>query len=183
MDGISRTVLHSSGLSTVYGLTLDYQRQTLYWVDYSNNRIEKSSVTGSNRAVVKTGLRDPFAVTYHAGILYWTDWYYDRIYSTSANSSTSIVRVTPSSLGGNPYGIHVLSEERQPLGMSIVGVYDIMRLFLFSNFLYAVANPCNNANCSTGSFCLLSALSPTRFNCSCPDGFVLNANQTECVGK
>ena len=119
MDGNSRTVLHMSGLSTVYGLTLDYQNQTLYWVDYSNNRIERSSVTGSNRLVVRTGLNDPFGVTYHAGRLYWTDWNYDRIYSTSANSTTPIVTVTSSSLGGNPYGIHVLSEERQPLGECI----------------------------------------------------------------
>lgn len=115
MDGNFRTVLHSSGLSTVYGLTLDYQNQTLYWVDYSNNRIEKSSVTGSNRVVVRTGLRDPWGVTYHAGRLYWTDWYYDRIYSTSATSPSSITTLT-SSLGGNPNGIHVLTEERQPFG-------------------------------------------------------------------
>ena len=117
MDGNSRTVLHSSGLSTVYGLTLDYQNQTLYWVDYSYNRVERSSVTGSDRVVVRTGLRDPWGVTYYSGRVYWTDWYYDRIYSTSVTSSSSIVSVT-SSLGGNPYGIHILSEERQPLGQS-----------------------------------------------------------------
>ena len=122
MDGNYRTVLHSSGLSTVYGMTLDYQNQILYWVDYSNNRIEKSTVTGSNRAVVRTGLRDPFCVTYHAGTLYWTDWSQDRIYSTSAESSSSIVTVTSSSLGGNPYGIHVLTEDRQPLGEFVFNV-------------------------------------------------------------
>lgn len=118
MDGNSRTVLHSSGLSRVYGLTLDYQNQTLYWVDYSSNRVERSSVTGSDRVVVRTGLRDPWGVTYYSGRVYWTDWYYDRIYSTSVTSSSSIVTVTSSSLGGNPYGIHILTEERQPLGQS-----------------------------------------------------------------
>ena len=118
MDGNSRTVLHSSGLSTVYGLTLDYQNQTLYWVDYSNNRIEKSSVTGSNRVVVRTGLRDPWGVTYHAQRLYWTDWSADRIYSISVapSSSGTITSLTSSSFSGNPNGIHVISEERQPLG-------------------------------------------------------------------
>ena len=117
MDGNSRTVLHSSGLSTVYGLTLDYQNQTLYWVDYSNNRIEKSSVTGSNRVVVRTGLRDPWGVTYHAQRLYWTDWSADRIYSISvAPSSSGAITSLTSSLGGNPNGIHVITEERQPLG-------------------------------------------------------------------
>ena len=48
MDGTARTVLHSTGLVTVYGLTVDYENQILYWADYSNNRIEKSSTNGSN---------------------------------------------------------------------------------------------------------------------------------------
>lgn len=116
MDGNSRTVLHSSGLSNVYGLTLDYQSQTLYWVDYSNNRVEKSSVNGSNRFTIRSSLRDPWGVTYHAGRLYWTDWYYDRIYSISVASPSSVSTLT-SWLGGNPNGIHVIAEERQPLGL------------------------------------------------------------------
>lgn len=122
MDGNSRTILHSSGLSNVYGLTLDYQNQLLYWVDYSNNRVERSSVTGSSRVTIRSGLRDPWDVTYHAGRLYWTDFYYDRIYSISVTSPSSISTVTSSSLGGNPYGIRVIAEERQPLGLLLLFV-------------------------------------------------------------
>lgn len=118
MDGNLRTILHSTGLSNVYGLTLDYQNQTLYWVDYSNNRIERSSVTGSNRVILRSSLRDPWGVTYHAGRLYWTDWYYDRIYSILVTSPASITTIT-SSLGGNPNGILVTTEERQPLGLPL----------------------------------------------------------------
>ena len=118
MDGNSRTILHSTGLSNVYGLTLDYQNQTLYWVDYSNNRIERSSVTGSNRVILRSSLRDPWGVTYHAGRLYWTDWYYERIYSILVTSPASITTIT-SSLGGNPNGILVTTEERQPLGLPL----------------------------------------------------------------
>lgn len=137
MDGNSRTVLHSSGLSNVYGLTLDYQNQTLYWVDYSNNRVERSSVTGSNRVTLRTGLSDPWGVTYHAGKLYWTDWNYDRIYSIVVTSPASITTIT-SSLGGNPNGIHVITAERQPLGwfgiinIMIVGAILIGFCFFFS---------------------------------------------------
>ena len=118
MDGNLRTILHSTGLSNVYGLTLDYQNQTLYWVDYSNNRIERSSVTGSNRVILRSSLRDPWGVTYHAGRLYWTDWYYERIYSILVTSPASITTIT-SSLGGNPNGILVTTEERQPLGLPL----------------------------------------------------------------
>ena len=116
MDGNSRTVLHSSGLSNVYGLTLDYQSQTLYWVDYSYNRLERSSVNGSNRVIIQSSLRDPWDVTYYAGRLYWTDFYYDRIYYLLVASPSSIFSIT-SSLGGNPYGIRVIAEGRQPLGL------------------------------------------------------------------
>ena len=136
MDGNSRTVIHSTGLSNVYGLTLDYQNQTLYWVDYSNNRIERSSITGSNRVTLRTGLRDPWGVTYHAGRLYWTDWYYDRIYSIVVTSPASITTITSSSLGGNPNGIHVITEERQPLGwLCILDMYNSLSAF-FPTFSY-----------------------------------------------
>ena len=116
MDGSSRTTLHSGGLNTVYGLTLDYDNQVLYWADYSNNRIEKSFTNGSNRVVLtSSGITDPFGITYFAGRLYWTDWSADRIYTLSTNLPTAVSQVT-GSFGQNPYGIHVVTKERQPLG-------------------------------------------------------------------
>ena len=116
MDGSSRITLHSGGLSTVYGLTLDYDNQILYWADYSNNRIEMSFVNGSSRRVVtSSGITDPFAITYYAGRLYWTDWSGNRIYTLSLTSPTVVTQVT-GSLGQDPYGIHVVTKGRQPDG-------------------------------------------------------------------
>ena len=115
MDGNLRTVLHRTGLSTVYGLTIDYATQTLYWVDYSYNRIEKSSVNGSNRQQIRTGLRDPFAVTYYSGKLYWTDWSVHHIYSMStASSSATIYSVR--FIGRDANSIRVISHASQPNG-------------------------------------------------------------------
>ena len=54
MDGKSRTVLHSTGLSVALALTMDYDNQVLYWADDSYNRIERSNPDGSNRLVVTT---------------------------------------------------------------------------------------------------------------------------------
>lgn len=117
MDGNSRTILHSSGLSLVYALTIDYQTQTLYWADHAHNRIESSSVNGSNRRILTSSLRDPWAITFYGGVLYWTDTYFDRIYSFSVRtSSASILLVTSSSLGAEPRDIRVVREDRQPLG-------------------------------------------------------------------
>ena len=117
MDGTSRTVLHSTGLSTVYGLTLDYENQILYWADYSNNRIERSFTNGSNRVLVtSTGIVDPFGITFYNGRLYWTDWSHNAIYTLTLtlNTSSTVSRVL--AVSGDPYGIHVVTQERQPEG-------------------------------------------------------------------
>ena len=107
------------GLNDVYGLTLDYQQQMLYWCDLSNNRIERSTVTGSNREVIVSSLQDPWGITFHRGMLYWTDITLDRIFSYSVTSSPATVIQVTSSLGTNPYDIRVVSDERQPLGEQI----------------------------------------------------------------
>ena len=120
MDGSSRTILHSTGLSNSVGLTLDYQTQTLYWVEhqYYNSRIERSSVNGSNReTILQSGLYYPWAVTYYNGSLYMTERYYwyRRISSVSVTPPITINPIVPS-LGNYPYGIQVISEERQSTG-------------------------------------------------------------------
>ena len=115
MDGNSRTTLISTGLSNTFGLTLDYNSQTLYWADYSTNRIESSNVNGLNRRTVVSA-RDPWGITFYSGVLYWTDTYYDRVYSYSVSSSLASVLTVTSYLGNSPYGIRVVSEDSQPLG-------------------------------------------------------------------
>ena len=116
MDGTSRRVLHSTGLSTVYGLTVDYANQVLYWADYSNNRIEKSFTNGSNRILVtSTGIFDPFGITFYDGVLYWTDWSQNSLYRLNLTTPSAVTRII--NVGSDPYGIHVVSETRQPEGM------------------------------------------------------------------
>ena len=116
MDGNFRTILHSTGLSIVYGLTLDYDSQILYWADASYNRIESSSVNGSNRQILVSSLRNPWGLTFYENILYWTDTSSDSIYSLDlANSSVLVPRMI-SNLGGDSYDIRIVSEDRQPLG-------------------------------------------------------------------
>ncbi len=134
MDGNSRMILHSSGLTNALGITLDYDNQVLYWVDRSLKRIESSAVNGSNRQVLRSSLRDPWDVTFYGGKLYWTDTYYDRIYSYSVTSTpASIIQVLY--VGANSYGIRAVSEDRQPLSMSNLRHYFILSsyyLYIFS---------------------------------------------------
>ena len=120
MDGKSRTVLHSTGLSVARALTMDYDNQVLYWADDSYNRIERSNPDGSNRLIVATisSYYGPFAMTYYNGRVYWADTYYRRLYSTSV-TSPSITSVT-SRLTYGPQGIQVVAKERQPQGVCFV---------------------------------------------------------------
>lgn len=116
MDGTERTILHSTGLSTVYGLTLDYENQILYWADYSNNRIERSFTNGSNRIVVtSSGITDPFGITFYDGKLYWTDWSTNSIHTLTVTSPNSVSQLV--SVANDPFGIHVVTKERQPEGI------------------------------------------------------------------
>ena len=116
MDGTSRTVLHSTGLSNVYGLTLDFDIQILYWADYSNNRIESSFTDGSNRfRITSSGITDPFGLTFYDGTLYWTDWSLHGLYKLNLNTPSVVSRVL--SIGTDAYGIRVVAEERQPEGI------------------------------------------------------------------
>ena len=139
MDGTSRTVLHSSGLSTVYGLTLDYENQILYWMDYSNNRIESSNVDGSNRIVLTSSVRDPYSVTFYNGTLYWGDWYFNRILTTSVSSPTSGSYLS-TSLSYDPFGVQIISRDRQPDGMCAVHVFCKYILLRFYHYFSMVCD-------------------------------------------
>ena len=115
LDGSFRTTLHSTGLSNSIGLTLDYQNQTLYWVEHTYyGRIERSSVNGSNReTILSSGLYYPWAIAYFDGTLYLTEIYNRRIISVSViQPITSIV----SSVGRYPYDIKVIAEDQQRIG-------------------------------------------------------------------
>lgn len=116
MDGTSRSVLHSTGLSLAYGLTLDYNNQILYWADYANNRIESSFTNGTNRVLVtSSGLFDPFGITFYNGSLFWTDHSQHNIYKLNLSTPSTITRFL--GVGQDAFGIHVVTEERQPPGV------------------------------------------------------------------
>lgn len=114
MDGTGKTILHDTSLTAPYGLTLDYDTQTLYWTDYSLNKIEKSNADGSNRALVTTSLvNDAYSITFFDGRLYWTDFSYNRILTSPVNSPRPAY-LTDSL--NDIYGITAITEDRQPIG-------------------------------------------------------------------
>jgi hypothetical protein len=120
MDGTSRRAIHSTGLTTPYGLTLDIDTQTLYWTDYSRNVLEKSNADGTNREILTNRLiSDPYFLTYYDGRLYWGDWAYNRLLTTPVSSPNDVV-FFGSAIGADVYGIHIISPEKQRQGIVVV---------------------------------------------------------------
>ena len=79
MDGKNRTILVDTQLEWPNGLTLDYEKKLLYWIDAKMQYIAVIDWDGFNR---KTLLKDeegrvlhmPFAISVYRSELYWTDW-------------------------------------------------------------------------------------------------------------
>ena len=114
-DNSTRKALHSTNLVWPNGITIDYNTQTLYWVDASLDKIESSNVDGSNRALVTTNrIFHPFGITYHNGYLYWSDWENDQIIKTNLFTPDDVT-VLVSRLGSRPMGLEVVTTLRQPI--------------------------------------------------------------------
>ena len=117
MDGTDRTVLHQgSNINYPYDLTLDIETQTLYWADQSANRIESSSVDGSNRVLLSSDSQNIYYITFFGGKLYWSDWGLDQILSSPVAAPDNITALIER-LPYDPNGIQVISLEKQPTGM------------------------------------------------------------------
>ena len=115
MDGTGKEIIHDTGISLPYTITLDYESQVLYWADYTLNRIERSNVNGSNRQVVTTTLvNNAYSMTYFNGRLYWTDLSYRRILTAPSTPSTSTSYLTGTL--GTIIGIKAVTDEKQPQG-------------------------------------------------------------------
>lgn len=114
MDGTSRTVLHNTDLSAPYGLTLDYDTQTLYWADYTLDKIESSNADGTNRMLLtRVSVQCPWGITFFDQKLYWSDHCQHVIYTTFVNAPNSVSTLVSTS--NDVFRLNVISEERQPI--------------------------------------------------------------------
>ena len=114
MDGLNTVILHSSSLYYPYDLTIDYKTQTLYWTNTNYDRIERSSVTGTNRIVLSQLASSfyPFGITYYNGTVYWSDTQRNSIHFSINNQYTYKLPVD-----SDARDLTVLSESRQPQGI------------------------------------------------------------------
>ena len=122
MDGKLRTVLHTTNLESPYGLTIDYDTQTLFWADRYFGRLESSSVDGSERTLLTTvNIVSPFDITFYEGQLYWTDTSQNAILTTTLQAPDNVT-LLPASFSNSPYGIGVVDAVRQQEGNYVMPI-------------------------------------------------------------
>lgn len=123
MDGTSRQSIHYRGLHSPTALALDTQTQTLYWIDTSLDKVESSSVNGSNRQLIFQTVRDPFGIAVHINGIYFSQRNGSTIkfISSNPNSNESAAILYTSFICKRPLGIQIVDPLKQLQGQYVVG--------------------------------------------------------------
>ncbi|CAH3155958.1 unnamed protein product, partial [Porites lobata] len=158
MSGKQRVVLVNSRLSWPNGLTLDTDKNRLYWVDARFDKLEYLNLSTNMRVTLISSsatLPHPFGLTLLGDYLYWTDWRNYAVYRANKNSADVSVFVTGI---GKPMDIHGynLSEKTTP-----------------------VTDQCNYNNGGCSQLCLLTQSGRA---CTCSGGLILDDDGRTCKG-
>uniref|UniRef100_A0A6A7FMH6 Prolow-density lipoprotein receptor-related protein 1-like n=4 Tax=Hirondellea gigas TaxID=1518452 RepID=A0A6A7FMH6_9CRUS len=88
MNGDHREVLVGDGLMWPNGLTLDLEKQQLYWCDGHTNKIERIDLNGNDRTVILSlSNSHMYGLSYYKNHLYWSDFKEGSIHRMSTNPS------------------------------------------------------------------------------------------------
>eukprot|EP00794_Sanderia_malayensis_P017393 gene17393-19134_t len=117
MDGTQRTVLvNNTSLTSIgwpNGLTIDFQRNQIYWTDAQANALFRMNLDGGDLLKLDIGrtVSHPYAISVFGDFIYWTEWSPLAIMRTRV-SNLSDVEAMRSKIS-NVGDIHVFVEERQ----------------------------------------------------------------------
>lgn len=76
LDGSERRTLVSESIVFTTGLTLDYERKSVYWCDSRLDTIERMDYNGENRVTLldsKSNLENPQGIAVYGESLFWID--------------------------------------------------------------------------------------------------------------
>jgi len=80
MDGSSSIAIVSEDIKWPNALAVDHGRNRLYWTDAYHDKIETSSLTGSDRQLVNMDNVDhPFSMEVFGDFIFWSDWNLKKI--------------------------------------------------------------------------------------------------------
>lgn len=149
MNGDNRMVLHSTGLSNTYAITLDYNSQVLYWADYSLDKIESSFANGTNRQLfTQSSVDRPFDITVYNNVLYWADRYYIKYVPLNYPYSSRVLPTSSTYRYSYKYGVQVVAKERQPLCEYPSWHYSVLLLCTEKTFKIFQSTPCIRETCN-----------------------------------
>ncbi|XP_030179601.1 low-density lipoprotein receptor-related protein 2 [Lynx canadensis] len=156
LGGNFRVPIVNSSLVWPNGLTLDYENDLLYWADASLQKIERSTLTGTQREVVVNRAFHPFSLTVYGQYIYWTDWNTKKIYRANKYDGSGQMAMTMS-FPFRPNGIRVIVKNQQQC-----------------------SNPCSEFNGGCSHIC---APGPNGAECQCPhEGrWYLANNKKYCI--
>uniref|UniRef100_A0AAX7SPU8 EGF-like domain-containing protein n=1 Tax=Astatotilapia calliptera TaxID=8154 RepID=A0AAX7SPU8_ASTCA len=158
MDGSNRTTLFTNQKGPV-GLSIDYEKEQLYWISSGNSTINRCQLDGSKLEIlegVKGKLTKATALAIMGDKLWWADQGTDQIGTCDKKD------------GGN---WKVLRNNTSP--MMHMRIYD-------EDVQKAGVNLCSNNNGDCSQLCLPT--SPTTRACMCTAGYSLKTGQQSCEG-
>ena len=116
-DGTGKEILHDSDLLQPYGLTIDFESQTIFWADLDLQRVDTCNTDGTNRRiVVNSGVNRPYALSLHGDTLYISDWNFG-VLATNKSGGQPVSTVSNTFCTYlSTFDVQVVAEDRQLLG-------------------------------------------------------------------
>lgn len=115
MDGSERKSIVDDKIVYPYGVTVDYPKKYVYWVDTYLDYVEKVDYDGKNRKTVLRGanVQNLYGITVFQSKLYVSSWYNNSILELDKfhhKEKTIIMNIS------RPYNVYVFHRQRQPDG-------------------------------------------------------------------
>lgn len=150
------------------GITLDYVKKRVFFLDAKSKEIHTIDYNGENHKRILRNpefLYHPFAITIYENNVFWTDWRLGSVIKADKFTGSNVTIFYRSST--QPFDVKVMHQNRQPWDFNGEGHGKI------------IISPCEKANCS--HLCLLST--NNTFKCACPHMMRLNDDNNSVCEK
>ena len=158
MDGKRLNSLVEKNIYWPNGITIDYPKDRLYWVDAKYKSIESINIDGTKRrTILRDEVKHPYGIAIFENQLYWSDWDLKSIESCNKYTGQNRRTITKN-IDNNIFDIRVH----------------------YSKLKVGFSNPCGHQKCQ--EICLLSG-DRNKYTCACSEGQILGADKHSCVNK
>lgn len=150
------------------GITLDYVKKRVYFLDAKTREIHTIDYEGKNHKRILRNpeyLHHPFAITIYENNLFWTDWRLSSVITADKLTGSNVTVFYRVSV--QPFDVKIMHPSRQPWDFNGDGTGK------------EIISPCENSSCS--HLCLLSM--NNTFKCACPHMMRLSESNDKVCEK